>query len=190
MHTAMIDSVWVSSSFVIPNTRCTTWRSAASAMNISCSCVWSIPVMTLPSIDTSAFGTFWRANISNSWYMSAAPISCATLWGTGIANTEVAPYVAADAFTGYGIQKSVSPRRNFASAVLMSVCGATLKFSPVRSPSSASRSPTKPITLPDSSVSGYGHGEKSIVTGLRFFSLRVSHWLSSMDSAAMSLRLP
>ena len=110
-----------------------------------------MPVMTLPRIETSSLGTFGRANISNSWYWSFAPSSCATLWGTGSAKTDVAPYVAADALTGYGIQRSVSPRRNFASAVLMSVCGATVSLSPVRSPISASRSPTKPIAFPSAS---------------------------------------
>ena len=159
-------------------------------MNISWRNAWSMPVITLLSIDTSSLGTFGLANISNSWYMSSAPISCAMLCGTGIEKTDFAPYVADDALTGYGIHRSVSPRRNFASAVLMSVWGARENLSPVLLCSSARRSPTNPAGLPFSSVSGNGHGEKSIIIGLSFCCLRASQLLSVNESAAMSVRRP
>ena len=51
-------------------------------------------------------------------------------------------------------------------------------------------SPTNPAGRPLSSVSGKGHGEKSIIIGLSLPSLRESQLLSSSESAAMSLCLP
>ena len=107
-----------------------------------------------------------------------------------MANTDFAPYVAISAAAGNDTHSSVSPRRNFASAVWMPVCSCGTILSPVLRASSATNAPTSPIGWPCPSNIGTGHGEKSMTTGLPDFTRSASHWASLSVRAAISRWAP
>ena len=141
-------------------------------------------------IETSSRGTEGFAKSSSSWKSSFAPYRSATVCGTGMESTCTAPYVASPDFAGHGIQRSVSPRRNFASADWMPVCGCATNESPVLAERCPRKSATKPVGFPSRPAMRNGHGEKSTYTGVLSLTRLLSHSASFSVSAAISLRLP